>query len=164
MADGSTTGDAVAEFADAVGHIDHVTPAPERLADLAAGDDDGPVVMVNLNRYRDVAEYPADHPDHGSGISGAEAYLRYGAVALPAIEHVGGHLVWMGAPAAPLIGCDHDAYDEVVLVWYPNHAAFLRLGEYPGYLESHVHRNAGVAHATLLPCPGGTGSTPPRPG
>lgn len=64
----------------------HVTPTDERLTLTAArgATDDTPVVMLNLNRYRDRAQYPKGAPD--ADVSGREAYLRYGVVAFAAIE------------------------------------------------------------------------------
>ena len=43
---------------------DHVTPTDQRLAVTAAvaAEDDSPVVMLNLNRYRDRAAYPRGRP------------------------------------------------------------------------------------------------------
>jgi uncharacterized protein (DUF1330 family) len=129
---------------------DHVTPTDERLAAVAAtGAEDGsPVVMLNLNRYRDRAAYPEGTPD--ADVSGREAYLRYGAVALPAITSVGGEILWATDALETVIGCDHDVYDEVVAVWYPSRAAFLRLAEYPGYMEAHAHREAAIEQAALI--------------
>ena len=43
---------------------------------------DGPVVMLNLNRYRERAEYEGEVPGGtSSDVSGHEAYMRYGEVA-----------------------------------------------------------------------------------
>ena len=96
---------------------DHVTPTDERLAEVAAiGAEDGsPVVMLNLNRYRERAQYPPGTPD--ADVSGREAYLRYGVVAYQAIKAVGGDILWATDAAETVIGCDHDEYDEVVAVW-----------------------------------------------
>ncbi|MFZ4517768.1 MAG: DUF1330 domain-containing protein [Microthrixaceae bacterium] len=135
----------------------HVNPSPEAITGLmqrAADGDDRPVVMLNLNRYRPVAAYPEDHPDAGSGLSGREAYLRYGVVAKAAIDATGGRILWVTDAGETVIGCDHDAIDEVVAVWYPSRAAFLRLGEYPGYFEATVHRDAAVEQAVLIACDG----------
>ena len=76
---------------------DHVTPTDERLERTAAlgATDDTPVVMLNLNRYRDRAQYPAGTPD--ADVSGREAYLRYGVVAfafgLGGVQGLGGGLL-----------------------------------------------------------------------
>lgn len=130
--------------------VDHVSPEDDRLAVVAASSDDGPVVMLNLNRYREFAEYPEDHPNAGAGRTGREAYLSYGAVAYGAIKAVGGEILWATDASEVVIGCDHDAYDEVVAVWYPSRTAFLSIAQVPGYPESHVHRDAAVAQATLI--------------
>jgi hypothetical protein len=131
---------------------EHVTPEDDRLAAVAAHPDQSPVVMLNLNRYRERAQYPDDRPD--GDVSGREAYLRYGIVAQAAIASVGGEILWATDAAETVIGCDHDEYDEVVAVWYPSRGAFLRLAEYPGYMEAHVHRDAAVEQATLIACRG----------
>lgn len=135
--------------------VEHVTPDPVRLDVVANKSDTGPVVMLNLNRYRAVASYEPEHPDHGADISGRDAYLRYGVVALAAIEHVGGVVLWAAGADEVVIGCDHDRYDVVVAVWYPSRGAFLKLAEYPGYMEAHAHRDAALEQATLLAVRGG---------
>lgn len=129
---------------------DHVTPTDERLTLTAArgATDATPVVMLNLNRYRDRAQYPEGAPD--ADVSGREAYLRYGVVAFAAIQSVGGAILWATDAAETVIGCDHDEYDEVVAVWYPSRNAFLALAEFPGYMEAHVHRDAAIEQATLI--------------
>lgn len=130
--------------------IEHVTPTDERLAEVAAtGAADGsPVVMLNLNRYRDRAQYPTGTAD--ADVSGREAYLRYGVAAYAAIRSVGGEILWAADAAETVIGCDHDVYDEVVAVWYPSRTAFLALAEFPGYMEAHVHRDAAIEQAALI--------------
>lgn len=130
--------------------IEHVSPDVEQILAAFEGAPDTPVVMLNLNRYRDVAAYPADHPNAGVGLSGRDAYLQYGIVAQAAIAHVGGKILWATDAQETVIGCDHDRYDEVVAVWYPSRAAFLSLPTYPGYDEAHAHRDAGVEQATLI--------------
>ena len=66
-------------------------PRSER--DRRRPTDDGPVVMLNLNRYRDRAAYESA-PGGGAPTSRREAYARYGAVALPSLERVGGRILW----------------------------------------------------------------------
>ncbi|HRW39269.1 MAG: hypothetical protein KDB04_10940 [Acidimicrobiales bacterium] len=114
--------------------------------------DDGPVVMLNLNKFRDVAVYE-DGRDAG-GASGRDTYLKYGMVALEAIRWLGGEVLWMTDAIAPIIGCEHDAYDEVLAVWYPSRSAFLRLTDYPGYEDALAHRDAALERAAVLPCAG----------
>jgi uncharacterized protein (DUF1330 family) len=127
----------------------HVEPDLERLQREFTGDDDRAVVMLNLNRYRAVADYADGRTEQ---VSGRDAYLRYGAVALAAIGSVGGRILWSTDAESVVIGCEHDRYDEVVAVWYPSRAAFLRLAEYPGYVEALAHRTAAVEQASLIAC------------
>ena len=130
---------------------DHIFPDDATVAQLTASDDDRPVVMLNLNRYRAVAAYGDDRDD--AGLTGREAYLRYGVVALASVEAVGGKILWSTeATGDPIVGCDHDAYEEVVAVWYPSRAAFVRLPEQPGYTDALEHRDAALEQAMILPC------------
>ena len=56
-------------------------------------------------RFRDVAEYAAADPEHGSSaMTGAEAYRCYSDAATPIFERVGGTQVWIGMPELTLIG------------------------------------------------------------
>ncbi len=135
---------------------DHVNPDVARIArDFTTTPHDGPVVMLNLNRYRDRAQYEAS-PAGGvdPNVSGREAYLRYGIVAQQALASVGATILWATDAQQVVIGCDHDRYDEVLAVWYPSRDAFLRLAEFPGYVDALAHRDAALEQATLLACAG----------
>lgn len=115
---------------------------------MAAGD--GPIVMLNLNRYRDVASYGDERDEEG--LSGRAAYLRYGIVAQQGLDRVGAKILWATDTHAALIGCEHDAFDEVVAVWYPSRAAFSDLTSHPEYVKALDHRRAALAWASLTPC------------
>jgi uncharacterized protein (DUF1330 family) len=129
----------------------HCEPSDEQLAAIAAHRPDGPIVALNLNRYRVRATYPLGTPD--ADVSGREAYGRYGIVALRAIAEVGGRILWATEARNIAIGCEHDAYEEIVAVWYPSRAAFLSLESIRGYREAFdLHRRAAIEHATLLLC------------
>jgi uncharacterized protein (DUF1330 family) len=115
-----------------------IEPDEQQLAQLAAvagTAEDGPVVMLNLNRYRDRDEY-----------------LRYLAVAGQVLERVGGRVHWHAQAHATVIGDDTDQYDEVIAVWYPNRAAFLELATAPESLAAHHHRVAGLERAAIVCC------------
>jgi uncharacterized protein (DUF1330 family) len=105
------------------------------IAALAGGEADGPVVMLNLNRYRD-----------------REAYLRYGEVATAVLERVGGRILWHADARLTVIGDESDRYDEVIAVWYPSLAAFTALATDPAILEARAHRLAGLERAALICC------------
>ena len=83
----------------------------EALAAFGADPDRGPVVMLNLLKFR---------PD-----GGAERYAEYGAAVAPLLEEVGGRLIYAGSGRAALIG--QGDWDLVALVEYPSHRAFLQM-------------------------------------
>jgi len=57
-----------------------VEPSPERFRSFTSGaDPPAPLIMINLLRYREKAEYPADF--HAEPCTGREAYQRYHAMA-----------------------------------------------------------------------------------
>jgi hypothetical protein len=107
----------------------------ERLQELAGGPDDGPLVMLNLNRYRD-----------------REAYLRYGEVAVRVLERVGGRVLWHSQVEDTIVGGDGEAYDEVLAVWYPSAQAFLELATDAEIAQVRADRIEGLERATLLRC------------
>jgi uncharacterized protein (DUF1330 family) len=109
------------------------------IAGLAGADGDGPVVMLNLNLYRD-----------------REEYLRYGEVALAVLERVGGHILWQADCRQTVIGDDSDRYDEAIAVWYPSVAAFMALATAPEILEARKIRDAALERAALICCYVGT--------
>ena len=138
----------------------HNMPDADQIAAYAApiaDGTDGPVVMLNLNKYRTVGEY-ADGRDVG-GRSGREIYAEYGAVAMQGLAAVGAKILWATEATAPLIGCEHDAYDEVLAIWYPSRAAFIDLTNFPGYQDALVHRDAALAWSSLIPCVGSDDAT-----
>jgi uncharacterized protein (DUF1330 family) len=153
MSDAPSGSDApTAEFLDGKGHT---MPDDGQLAAFAspiADGSDGPVVMLNLNKYRERAAY-ADGRDTG-GRTGREVYLDYGVVATQALAAVGAKILWATDATTPLIGCDHDAYDEVLAIWYPSRASFVELTNFPGYQEALAHREAALAWSSLIPCAG----------
>jgi uncharacterized protein (DUF1330 family) len=129
----------------------HPEPSDAQLAAIRSHAPDGPVIALNLNRYRVRAAYPPGTPH--ADVSGREAYMRYGVVAVQAISSVGGRIAWATEARNIAIGCQHETFNEVVAVWYPSRAAFLSIEQFPGYREAfEVHRRAAIDHAALLLC------------
>tara|TARA_R110002110_G_scaffold179197_16_gene384649 strand:+ start:191 stop:670 length:480 start_codon:yes stop_codon:yes gene_type:complete len=104
--------------------------------------EDGPVVMVNLLKFREHAAYPDGHDAH---LTGQEAYMRYGAGVSKIIAAVGGKLVFAGTVEGLMLGECEELWDQVALVEYPSRAAFMEMVVSPEYLEIEVHREAGLA-------------------
>lgn len=125
----------------------HVDPSREAVEVLAGLPDDGAVVMLNLLRFRERADYPPDHPD--PPCTGREAYDRYGRLAVGHVRAVGGQPVFHGLPELAVIGPEGE-WDEVLLVRYPSRAAFLRMLADPDYRAVTVHRTAALADSRLV--------------
>ena len=123
------------------------------VAALAGSDADGPLVMLNLNRYRDRAEYAGEVPGgEPAGVSGREAYQRYGVVALTTLQRLGGSIVFHGNATLTVVGDDEDRWDEVIAVRYPNAQAFLDLALDPVIGAALPHRDAGLERAAIIRC------------
>ena len=105
--------------------------------------DTGPVVMVNLVRFRERA---AD----GNG-SGWEAYLRYSELTMPLILERGGTVLWAGKGEGAAFGGEAAGrWDYIVLVRYPSRSAFLDMMHSPAYSQANVHRESAVADHVII--------------
>ena len=134
-----------------------ILPTEEQFAELAAiagSDTDGPRVMLNLNRYRERAQYEDAVPDGlDPDVSGRDAYLRYGVVAARVLSRLGGRILWEAESKRTVVG--EEGYDEVLAVWYPTAAAFIQLATDPELLAAHPHRAAALERAVILCCESG---------
>jgi hypothetical protein len=135
-----------------------VNPTPEQLRAMVEQGPDGAIVMVNLLKYREKADYASDRAEAKETVSGLDAYRRYGAVALKCVGEAGGGIVWAGAQGFVFIGGSEQDWDEVVCVRYPSRQAFLGMIARPDYLAATYHRDAGLARTALLCCKAGTAS------
>jgi uncharacterized protein (DUF1330 family) len=123
-----------------------IEPTREQLERLAASDDQSPVIMINLLRFKD----RADGIDEADGITGAEAYMRYGAAVQRFLEGVGGRLLLSVAATESVVGPYEGEWDMVLAVEYPSRAAFLRMAGDPEDLKVHPHREAALADSRLI--------------
>ncbi len=112
----------------------------------------GPVTMLNLLRFRAVADYAAN-PELAppAPISGAEAFERYVAHTLPYLARSGGALTFLGAGGPLLIGPADERWDLVALVRQSSLQAFMAFAQDAGYLAGLGHRTAAIEDSRLLP-------------
>jgi len=129
-----------------------IEPTQEQGAAFFTNPPAGPVVMLNLLRFRDVADYsrsPDLAPDHA--ISGADAYNRYAKHALPFIEEAGARVLFDGQGHAMFIGPTDETWHRVLLVEHRSAEAFLGFARNKAYLAGIGHRTAALADSRLLP-------------
>jgi hypothetical protein len=112
----------------------------------------GSVVMLNLLRFRRVADYSAT-PDLGpaSPITGEAAYRLYMKHTLPHLERSGGGLLFFGRGGDFLIGPSEERWDAAMLVRQTSVASFLEFASNQDYLAGMGHRVAALEDSRLLP-------------
>jgi uncharacterized protein (DUF1330 family) len=112
----------------------------------------GSIVMLNLLRFREVADYSAT-PDLAPAvsISGAAAYQKYIEHALPYLRESGGDLLFLGSGGPFLIGPESERWDMVMLVRQQSVDAFLAFASHEAYLAGIGHRTAALEDSRLLP-------------
>jgi uncharacterized protein (DUF1330 family) len=112
----------------------------------------GSVVMLNLLRFRAIANYAATpHLAPGAPITGEEAYRRYMEHTLPHLERSGGKLLFFGRGGHFLIGPPDERWDAAMLVQQQSAAAFLAFASNPEYMAGIGHRIAALEDSRLLP-------------
>nr|WP_232796531.1 DUF1330 domain-containing protein [Roseovarius salinarum] len=130
----------------------HVDPARAQFDRFKAMERDRPVEMLNLVRLRETAAYPADHALAVAGLSGAEAYARYGAETAPILDRLGITILWRGGFEGVLIGPPNEHWDHLFIARYPTAHAFLEMVTDPAYRTAVVHRQAAVSTSRLIRC------------
>lgn len=112
----------------------------------------GPVVMLNLLRFRAEADYSAT-PELGSDqpVSGREAFMRYVRHTLPFLEASGGSIEYLGDGGPWLIGPAGERWDAVMLIRQASVEAFIAWNGDAAYLAGIGHRTAALEDSRLLP-------------
>ena len=133
-----------------------VVPTPAQMQAMVEKGPEGPIVMVNLLKYRAHAAYENDRAEAKENLSGREAYQRYGMTAFKHVSQRGGGIAWMGPQALVFIGGPEQEWDDVVCVRYPSRHKFLEMISDPDYLAATYHRDAGLERTALLCCKAGS--------
>ncbi|WP_299732442.1 DUF1330 domain-containing protein [uncultured Tateyamaria sp.] len=135
----------------------HIDPTRAQFQAFKGLDRDHPIDMLNLVRFRDLANYPGDHELARDGLTGAEAYALYGKQTAAILKKVGGSILWRGGFETTLIGPEGEAWDAVFIARYPTAHAFLAMISDPDYQRAVVHRQAAVATSRLIRTQGAGG-------
>ena len=111
-----------------------VDPTGADLKRFLAEDPGGPVVMLNLLRFKP---------------GGREGYDRYAREILPFLDRVGGEVVYFGDTSTTLVAPDAHRWDAMLLVRYPDRAAFSRMVADPEYQRITGLRTTALEEAVL---------------
>ena len=113
----------------------------------------GPVVMLNLLRFREIADY-SQTPELAPAqpISGAQAFDLYVEGTLPHLHASGGELLFMGAAGMFFIGPENERWDRAMLVRQSSVESFIAFASNEAYMTGAVgHRTAALEDSRLMP-------------
>jgi uncharacterized protein (DUF1330 family) len=111
-----------------------ITPGPETIRAFLAAPASGPVVMLNLLKFK-----PG---------GGAASYMRYAAGVAPLLVLHGARILYSGRVEHTLVG--EPQWDAIAIVEYPSREAFLAMATSPEYQQVHVHREHGLERTELI--------------
>ena len=118
-----------------------ITPSEEQMKMFMDFPDDKPIRMVNLLKFKTLAQYE-DHRE--CDLTGEEAYAIYSLEVLEHLAKVGGKVIFSGKVRGLLLGEVEELWDAVAIAEYPNRTAMITMFTNQDYLQSHLHRTAGL--------------------
>lgn len=133
----------------------HLDPSQATGAAFLARGITGEVVMLNLLRFREIADYsgfPQLAPPEP--ISGRQAYERYVAHTLPFLRASGGDVLYAGDGGDYLVGPPGQGWDMALLVRQRSVASFMAFASDEAYLAGIGHRVAALRDSRILPLVG----------
>tara|TARA_B100001113_G_scaffold110334_2_gene89510 strand:- start:6530 stop:6937 length:408 start_codon:yes stop_codon:yes gene_type:complete len=121
--------------------VNKIIPNEEQINGFLEDSEIGPISMVNLLKYKKIAEY---EDGRDTSLSGAEAYGLYAAEVINFIEKYNGEFIFYGKVSRLMLGEVEDLWDAIAIAKYPNRKAMMDMTMDPGYQKIHVHRDAGL--------------------
>lgn len=128
----------------------YIDPSRENFQAFKDLPRDTPIQMLNLIKFRDLADYAEGHPNHGKGLTGREAYAIYLEGFQRLVAGDGAAMVWEAQQECVVTG-PADEWDEVFVMGYPNSGVFMAMVKNEEYVRDVVpHRSAAVADSRLI--------------
>jgi uncharacterized protein (DUF1330 family) len=112
-----------------------VDPTGQDLKHFLADDPGGPVVMLNLMRFKEGG--------------GRESYEDYARRIQPFLEKVSAQIVFVGDLSTVLVAPDTHRWDTLLIVRYPSRQAFSSMVADPKYQEITHLRTEALEEAVL---------------
>ena len=108
------------------------------------GNDDQPIYMINLLKFKEKAEYKDGRE---TSLSGREAYALYGEIIEKHLIEIGGELIFKSKVTRITVGKVDELWDAIAIAKWPSKKV---MGENmmpsdPDLLEGYRHREAGLA-------------------
>lgn len=131
-----------------------IDPTGDQIRKLRDQGPEGPIVMVNLLKFREQAVYPPDSAEPQR--SGREAYYLYEHAFTVTVQEVGqAQVIYRGPVNQIFIGRMDDPaadWDDALIVRYPSRQHFLAMLADTRYRDALVHRYAGLERTLTLQC------------
>src|SRR4051795_912990 len=112
-----------------------VDPTGQDLKHFLADDPGGPVVMLNLLRFKEGG--------------GREAYEEYARKIQPFLEKISAEVVFVGDLSTVLVAPDTHHWDAILIVRYPSRQSFSSMVADPNYQEITHLRTESLDEAVL---------------
>ena len=110
--------------------------------------EDGPIYMVNLMKYHEVAQYSDDASPSSKPISGREADDRYNPASI--LSRIGATIIFAGDVVGNVDSPED--WDRIAVVRYPTRKAFIEMQSRKDFGEKHVHKAAGMKRTIIVCC------------
>jgi hypothetical protein len=108
------------------------------------GNDDQPIYMINLLKFKEKAEYKDGRE---TSLSGREAYALYAEIIEKHLIEIGGEIIFKSKVTRITVGKVDELWDAIAIAKWPSKKV---MGENmmpsnPELLEGYQHREAGLA-------------------
>lgn len=124
-----------------------VMPDDTQLRTLQTMRQEGPVLVLGLNRYRDRAADPMT----GAQKTGREVFHPYFRRTLATFSRLDARIVWMGHSRGVVAGTlDMPDWHDVMAVSYPSYEAVSRMIDNPGLQSKARYRVAGLESSWIV--------------
>jgi hypothetical protein len=130
----------------------YLEPTQESGAALFSQNITGEVIMLNMLRFKETADYSAN-PELApeQPISGRAAFQKYIDHTMPFLKESGGELLLLGNGGQFFIGPSDEQWDVVMMVKQNSLASFMAFASNTEYLSGIGHRTAALLDSRLLP-------------
>ena len=122
--------------------INSVIPNDEQIRGFFEPGPDGPLYMVNLLKFKPMAEY---EDGRETSLTGREAYELYEKGVTELLPQFGGFAAFFADVERLMLGEVEDLWDVVAIAVYPSRQAMMDMMQSEGMKEISPHRSAGLA-------------------
>ncbi len=119
-----------------------VVPNEEQIRGFFESGPEGPIYMVNLLKFKPIAEY---EDGRETSLTGREAYALYEKGVTELLQQFGGFGAFFADVERLVLGEVEDLWDVVAIAVYPSRQAMMDMMQSGEMKEISPHRSAGLA-------------------